>query len=261
MPFRPDHPKQLAGTYYRGNCERNPDLFNNGNYLTATFRIELCDSEHRPVAVGDPLPTGGLMVRVEIERAPGTAEVLFSKPMMASVFFSEKFYGYDSQESQEEPQQLETLEDAQRWVAYFPLGSPDAAGKMKGLIYMYTGRTDKGVIRGDPHYAIRYDLEIVDGKLGAESALWMNSFGNWAVATPEPPGKIPFREWFDYRPIPAIVGENSKDPKLLGVEEYVKKGLISPEAAAPGAAPAGSPQQGSGDSLSPADEQPPQKEE
>jgi hypothetical protein len=28
--------------------------------------------------------------------------------------------------------------------------------------------------------------------------------------------------------MPAISGENSQDPQLLGVDEYVKKGLIPP---------------------------------
>jgi hypothetical protein len=48
------------------------------------------------------------------------------------------------------------------------------------------------------------------------------------VADPTPPEKIPYAEWFDYRPIPAITGPNSTDPTVLGVDEYVKKGLIKP---------------------------------
>ena len=71
VPIRPDHPKQVAGTYYRGNCERNPSLFNNGNYLTATFRVSVCDSQHRDLQVGDAIPTDGLFVRMELERCRG----------------------------------------------------------------------------------------------------------------------------------------------------------------------------------------------
>ena len=70
-PIRPDHPKQVAGTYYRGNCERNPALFNGGNYLTAIFRISVCDSKHQSVQVGDPIPSDGLFVRMELERRRG----------------------------------------------------------------------------------------------------------------------------------------------------------------------------------------------
>lgn len=233
VPIRPDHPKQVAGTYYRGNCERNPALFNNGNYLTAIFHIQLCDSQRKAVQIGDEVPDGGLSVRVEIERAPGTADALFSKELMDSVFFSERFYLSESGKAKDQPLGLETLEDAKRWVVYFPIGSPDHAGKLEGLIYIYTGRVEDNTVRGEAHYGIRYTLAITDGKLAAESDLWMNSFGNSVVALPEPPGKIPYREWFDYRPLPVITGENSTDPKLLGVEEYVKKGLIKPPAVPP----------------------------
>jgi len=231
VPFHPDHPKQIAGTYYRGNCERNPALFNNGNYLTALFHIALCDVEHKVLEVGSPFPQGGLFVRIEIERAPGTADVLFSRELMASVFLSDKFHGNELEKLKEQPARLETLEEAKRWVAYVPTGSPDANGKLVGLIYMYTGRIENEMVRGDPHYGVKYDLSFVDGKLSAESELWMNSFGNGAFVQPELPGKLPYREWFDYRPIPAITGENSTDPKLRGVEEYIQKGLLKPEAA------------------------------
>jgi hypothetical protein len=113
-------------------------------------------------------------------------------------------------------------------VAFVPLRAPDNIGRVTGLVYLYTGRIDNHKIQGDPHYAIRYEVDFEDGKVTADSELWMNSFGNGVFALPEPPGKLPYREWFDYRPIPPITGENSNDPKLLGVDEYVKKGLIPP---------------------------------
>ncbi len=237
VPIRPNHPKQVAGTYYRGNCERNPALFNNGNYLTAIFRVELCDSQHKAVQIGDPAPDDGLFVRVEIERAPGTADALFSQELMASVFFSDTFYSSASETAKDQPLRLETLEPAKRWVVYFPIGKPDAMSKLTGLIYLYTGRIENETVRGDPHYGIKYTLVFQDGKLTKESDLWMNSFGNAVVTPPELPGKIPYREWFDDHPIPAITGENSKDPKLLGLEEYIQKGLIKREQAAPSQQP------------------------
>jgi mono/diheme cytochrome c family protein len=229
VPIRPDHPRQVAGTYYRGNCERHADLFNGGNYLTATFRIHLCDDNERAVGVGDPLPPGGLFLRVEIERAPGTADSLFSQQMMSSVFLSEEFY-YESKGAalRDRPTRLATLEESQRWAASVPIPLPASSGSRHGLVYLYTGRIDGDKIRGEPHYGIVYDLQFADGKLSADSDLWMNSFGNPTVAAPLHPDKIPFTEWFDYRPIPPIAGENSRDPKLLGTEEYEKKGLIAP---------------------------------
>lgn len=228
-PVRPDHPKQVAGTYYRGNCERNPELFNGGNYLTAIFRVNLCDAEHRPLDVGDPLPAGGVFVYVEIERAAGTTDQLFSTELMASVMLVKEFYEYPRAELKEEPVRLETLEPALRWGAYVPIGMPSETGKLEGVIYLYTGRIMNNELGGTLQYGVGYALEFLDGKLSAESNLWMNSFGNPAFAPPRPPGQLPYREWFDYRPLPVITGENSTDPKLLGVDEYIQKGLIKPE--------------------------------
>jgi mono/diheme cytochrome c family protein len=231
VPIRPDHPKQVAGTYYRGNCERNKELFNGGNYLTCTFRINLCDANSHPVEIGDSLPPGGLYARMEIQRAPGTPDSLFSKELMGSVFLSQTFYeDAASNKLRDRPARLETLAEGQRWAARVPLGPPGPQGALAGLIYVYTGRIDGDRVRGEPQYGIKYDLYAADGKLTAQSDLWMSSFGNGAVAPPTQPKLIPFREWFDYRPIPAITGANTKDPKLLGVDEYVKKGLIKPEA-------------------------------
>ncbi|HEV3137475.1 MAG TPA: hypothetical protein VGZ26_06215, partial [Pirellulales bacterium] len=129
---------------------------------------------------------------------------------------------------------LETLEEAKRWVSYVRLEKPDDRNKpWGGVIYIYTGRIERGTARGDPHCAIVYDLHFVEGKLTDDSDLWMNSFGNPAVNLPPQFNKIPYAEWFDYRPIPAITGPNSTDPKILGLEEYAKKGLIPPQPAAP----------------------------
>ena len=227
VPIRPDEPKQLARTYYRGNCERNPELFNGGNYLTATFHIRMCDAQDRTLDVGDA-PSEGMYLRIELVRAPGTPDDLFSKGMIDSVFLSEKYYEANSSELADLPIRLETLEEGQRWLARCPIEPPTAAKPAGGLIYLYTGRIEKGIARGDAHYGIRYDLDCKNGKLTADSNVWMGSFANAVVATPSPPGRIPYREWFDFHPIPAITGENSKDPKLLGIEEYVRKGLIPP---------------------------------
>lgn len=230
VPIRLDHAKAVRRTYYRGNCERNPKLFNKGNYLTATFHLNLCDAEGQPVNVGDAVPPGGLYVRVEIARAPRTADALFSEQLMASVFFSEAYYTSTSAELIDTPSHLKTVEEGQRWAARVPIGKPDAQRRLDGLIYLYTGRVEDGTARGQIRYGIGYDLKFDDGKLADGSDLWMSSFGVGAVATPTPAEKIPFNEWFDDQPIPEITGQNTKDPKLLGVQQYVDEGLIDPPA-------------------------------
>lgn len=230
QPVRPDHPHQVAGTYYRGNCERNPELFNGGNYLTSIFHVSLCDARHQDIVVGDLLPKDGLFVRIEIERAPGTADGLFSKEMMGSVYLSERFYDESHTKLEDEPERLQAESEGQAWVSYARVRLNDDHTQAVGLIYIYTGRIQEGTVRGEPHYAVKYDLRFAEGRLAGESDLWMSSFGNPAVVPPAPADKIPFREWFDFRPIPPIAGENSTDPKLLGFDEYVRKGLIKPPA-------------------------------
>jgi hypothetical protein len=228
-PVRRDRPKQIAGTYYRGNCERNPELFNGGNYLTAIFRVSLCDKDHRQLGVGQPLVDGGVFLRVEIERAPGTTDPLFSKALMASVVLVKNFYEAPNNRLTEKPSKLEILEPEQRWVAFVPIGTPQDGAALQGLVYIYTGGINDLKLEGTLQYGVQFVLQFAGGKLSPESDLWMDSFGNGAFTEPQPPGKLPYREWFDDRPMPVITGENSKDPKLLGVDDYVKKGLIKPD--------------------------------
>ncbi len=227
-PVRMDRPKRLAATYYRGNCERNPELFNNGHYLTSIFHVSLCDSQHQPLAVGDVVPRDGAFLRCEIERAPGTTDLLFSPEAMAAVLLTREHQESGDALLDEEPTRLETLEPAQRWVAYVPLGTPSEDKPWSGVVYVYTGQVKDGKLQGTLHYGIEYQLAVADGKLTDESDLWMDSFGNSVFAPPSPPGLLPYHEWFSDQPIPVIEGENSKDPKLLGVDEHVQKGLIKP---------------------------------
>lgn len=233
-PVRFDRPKQISGVYYRGNCERNEELFNGGNYLTSTFRIALVDAKHNEVSLGSPWPEKGLFVRMEIERAPGTTDALFSKELMDNVFLSEQFFEPGTNTTPEQPLvKLETLEVGQRWVAYAPVNAPDTKQMSQGLIYIYTGSSSDKAVRGEPHYAIRYDLSFAGGMLNGESDLWMNSFGNGAFEVPSVDKKLPYREWFDDQPLPTIVGTNTTDPKLLGIDERVEQGLISAPTAPP----------------------------
>ncbi|MEX0978487.1 MAG: c-type cytochrome domain-containing protein, partial [Pirellulales bacterium] len=228
-PVRPDRPKQITATYYRGNCERNPELFNGGNYLTAIFRVSLCDKDRRQLEVGKPLAEGGVFLRIEIERAPGTTDPLFSKEIMASVVLVKNFYGAPNNRLTETPSKLEILEPEKRWVAFVPIGTPQDGAALRGQVYIYTGRIDNDMLEGTLHYGVQFELQFVGGKFSSESDLWMDSFGNGAFSEPQPRGKLPYREWFDDRPMPVITGENSKDPKLLGVDDYIKKGLIRPD--------------------------------
>ena len=47
-----------------------------------------------------------------------------------------------------------------------------------------------------------------------------------------PAGTIPLHEWFDFRPIPEIVGDNTTDPELLGIPEHIPPSSAAAEQAA-----------------------------
>lgn len=226
MPFRPGHAKRLRGTYYRGNCERSPELFNYGNYLTAMFHVSLCDAAEKPIDFGDQVAGRELFVRFEIERAPNTTSRLFTEEIMNSVFLTPQIYSDESSPLLDQPIKLHHIAAEQRWAASVPIGAipPEVNDeKLSGLIYVYTGRVLDETIRGTMELGIRYDLAIAGGKLQNGSEVWLGSLTiNPAVARPQQ-GRIPTSEWFDHRPIPPITGENSQDPRLLGVEEHEKK--------------------------------------
>jgi hypothetical protein len=228
MPVHPKQPKQVSGIYYRGNCERNAALFNGGNYLTSIFRVALCDRGETPLHPGDAIPADGPYIRCEIERGPGTADQLFSPEGMGSVLFTKQHVESTEGKQDEEPVHLEVLETGQRWAAVIPLGKPDVTGAWSGVIYIYTGTYHEGRLAGSLHYGIGYEVSAVDGKVSPESDVWMDSFGNPVFAPPTPTDKLPYQEWFGTQPLPVITGENSKDPKLLGIDEHVRKGFIKP---------------------------------
>lgn len=231
VPFRPRHPKRLGGVYYRGNDERAPELFNGGFYRTATFHLSLCGDDARPVSLGQDVAGQELFVRLEIERAPQTASELFDQGTMESIFLSRQVVADGKQPGQDVPVPFTVLEQDRRWAASYPIGRLARSGRqsLEGFVYVYQGQVSEGVIEGNLHYGIRYDLVIDEGRLSRESDLWMGSLYQVGGLVIPPPGTIPLSEWFDFRPIPEIEGENSKDPRLLGIAQPAE---VSPPGAA-----------------------------
>ena len=64
------------------------------------------------------------------------------------------------------------------------------------------------------HYAVQFKLFVKDGIIQDDSDIWMGSLYR---STQTLFDKIPLSEWFSYKPIPVITGENTKDPALLGL--------------------------------------------
>jgi len=226
-PSRPKHPPRLGGTYYRGNDERSPALFNGGYYRTATMHVALCDGADRRLAWGDRFPTGDAFIRVEIERPPMATPTLFSPSIMARAFLSPCRTGVETEDLASLIFRFETLEQGERWAARFPLersaGSTAGDRSVAGDLFLYVALPRNDIIREQPHFGIRYRIAVKGGVIQSGSELWMGSLLHLAKLLYPPPARILPNEWFDFREIPVIVGSNSTDPKLLGVEEHRSK--------------------------------------
>ena len=234
IPPRPEHPAALSHVYYRGNCERNDELFNNGNYRTAEFHVSLRDTQGQLISIGDPVPGDGLVIHFELHRSPGTTPALFTEQVISSVFLSETIYKTDKQPTNvpEDVMHLTTLNADWKWSADYPIPDARLDGQLAGMIYVNKGRVASERVTAIPHYGIRYSLQIHDGRLDEGSEVWMGClFQSPAIAVRQT-NKVPFNQWFDHNPLPIIEGENTSDPTLLGIPEHVKGDLgETPDAA------------------------------
>jgi hypothetical protein len=148
---------------------------------------------------------------------------LFTPAIMDNVVVSPVAPGLKSPGLAEDVVGLEKLSGAESWVGYWPIRLPadKTSTTISGMFYVCQGRVDDDAVVGTAHYNVLYDLAIADGELQLGSNVQMGSLyrvGNLQAAIP---GMIQNNEWFDSRPIPVIAGENSDDPKLLGVGEHL----------------------------------------
>ncbi len=227
--IHPGHPPRLKSVYYRGNCERNPKLFNNGNYRTSTLHVALCDLTGKEINWGDPLPAA-LAVRFEIQRAPGATRQLFSDEIMSGVFLSSQHFDQMPKRREKPIRVLSPVVPGERWAAIYPIttGPINAQGELLGRVYVHAKGMgvagDEHELAAQCHYGIEYQIKIADGRIGEGSQLWANAiYLTGVVQWPAGPGNVPFNQWFDKDPIPEITGTNSTDPKLLGIPDHVKE--------------------------------------
>jgi len=227
IPAKPNLPKRIKGTLYRGNDERSVDLFNHGNYRTCSFNLSLCNKAGGDeIHPHDNLSSHTVFLRLEIVRAAFTSDLFFSDEQMTVIVVTKKpdpFLGYLT--PIEDGVSLHTTEPKQRWEAAFPLCSVAGRGREQhtGIVYVGEKRYIKNLLRSVSiagtrfHYAVQYDLVFEDGKITDDSDLWMGAlyrtrrFSQW---------KLPLHEWFSHEPIPELPGRNTEDPTLLGIDEY-----------------------------------------
>lgn len=232
VPRRPDTEARVSGSYYRGNDERSPRLFNNGNYRTATFHISLCDQHGQPVQAGDNLRGRDLFLKFEIDRPPFTPDFLYNEQMMGTMFLTsecDRFLGRTA--PVRDAVSLTETEPMQKWEALYPLRSADACccGRhCRGTVYVcekYFYQPKIAVFgkrRGGSrfHYGIRYDLTIDDNVLADSSDVYMGALYRTRKL---PTWRVPMTQWFSHEEIPVLPGENVSDPELLGINEHLAK--------------------------------------
>lgn len=231
-PRRPEGEPSLKSSYYRGNDERSPRLFNNGNYRTATFNISLVDDQGKELTEGDQITDRPLFVRLEIDRPPFTPDFLYNKEMMDTMFLTEQvdpFLGSSEEVADLVP--LSEIDTMQTWEALFPVESCGTCACSKdrsGTVYVcekyfktsripLVGRQQVGARY---HYGIRYDLKTEDGVLLPESNIYMGALYRTRKL---PTWRVPMTEWFSCEPIPVLPGENVQDAELLGIQDHKLK--------------------------------------
>ena len=226
VPKRPDVERRLQATFYRGNDERSPKLFNGGAYRTATFHLSIVDQHGQPVTSGDSVDDVRLFVRLEIERPPFTPDFLYSERLMSKMFLTRKCDRFLAEGDVPDRVNLTMIEDMQRWEAVFPLEKASSNGETRGIVYVseefrrppYWWSFDEKWIGSRFHYGITFRLVTSNGRLTDQSDLYMGclyrtrKFPNW---------KVPLSEWFSHEPIPELPNEpNTDDADLLGIEDY-----------------------------------------
>ncbi len=231
-PRRPDTEPRLKASFYRGNDERSPKLFNNGNYRTATFNVSLCDDAGAEVSFGDNIEGKDLFVKFEVDRPPFTPDFLYQKDVMDTMFLTaqcDHFLGRD--EAVQDAVGLTETEPMQKWTALFPIRRRDAcscSSECTGTVYIcekyfedskipFVGRRQLGARF---HYALRYDLSLKDGIVSPQSDLYMGALYRTRKL---PTWRVPMTQWFSHEPIPVLPGENVTDPTLLGITDHLAK--------------------------------------
>ncbi|WP_439621749.1 hypothetical protein [Gemmata sp.] len=206
-------PRGVRNTYYRGNDERSENLFNGGNYRTATFRVALKRADGPDAEPGEQVGGAALRVRFDVTRAPNTAANFFQADQMAGVFLAP----LEAREK-EEVHLLKPTEAGQKWAAEVPLGPVEGTGyqRVSGVWGVCVGEPKRGAGGAMIHYYVQAVLHVQDGVLLPESAVWMVA----VYPSPILHGPRADGEWFSDRPIPEIPdGKNATDPKLLGLPE------------------------------------------
>lgn len=231
---KPPKPRRMAGpnairrTYYRGNDERTPRLFNGGRYRTTTFDIGLVAGGAwvEPGATVNPAELG---IRVAFRRGPSTPDFFWVPKRMARAYLTMDAAPFAGRfEPVADRVGLTTDEPMQRWSAVYPVGAlvktaPGDRRHAHGIVYLCEERYRVGqLVGGRFHYGIEFDLHLdADGVLLKASDVWMNAT---YVGRKFAKHQIPPEEWFSDRPIPEKPKPDDATPEELGLTDYEEPG-------------------------------------
>lgn len=205
-------PRSLKKTYFRGNDERSDEMFNGGNYRTVTFHTWLEDAAGKPLDYGDVIFTEEgepieLSVHVQFVRSPDTSSGYFTEKYMKRMYLTKssgEFLGRD----EPVPDRVDWVMSVEnrQWEGVIRINPPSEEtlqsrdGIYTGIVYLCEDRYEGSkMIGGRFHYAIEYRLLTEDGKLSAESDLWMGAtYRGRAFAELQ----IENEEWLSLTPLP-----------------------------------------------------------
>lgn len=219
LPVRPRHARGLQKTYYRGNCEKNDALFNQGNYRTATFELRLVNGLGDVVVPGQSIADVDVFIEFTMTRANGAAEELFSPGVIKNIALAAVTEEGKPLDDDSQFVRLTEVEEGRQWRLNFPLAVMRDEEGIFGKIFVYHGRTE-GELSGAPHYAVVAEVPFEEERVGGDADIWMASTFFPPAAQLPVESQVTPGEWFDVRPIPEIEGRNTDDPKLLGIEEH-----------------------------------------
>ncbi len=211
-PFPHDSGPSLKKRYYRGNDERDPELFNGGNYLTCTFDIAVVDETGTVLEPGTRRPER-CFVDLKITRAPFTADVLYSDRIMEQVFATSQFE-LPGLLTVSDRVNLKSVEKDQVWELRYPIDPNEESGPIYLWHVNLWGADAVPVL----HYAIHYNFESVDGMIGEAADV---RFGALRLTTPVIRYQMPIEEWLRTTPFPELEKPGPADPKKLGIDEHV----------------------------------------
>lgn len=201
--------------YYRGNDERDPSMFNGGNYLTCTFDLAIVDQDGNQLHPGDPVSEVAF-VEFRIRRAPHTVDILYSDRIMKQVFVS-KQHTLASIVTAPDRVNMQAVEKDWEWRTRYPLTQNEIG--LENWIYVWHVNLWDNDLVPLLHYAIKINLLEHDGTIAPNSNV---SLGALRLTTPLIKFQMPLDEWLSTKPFPELPNDDLFNPALSGAQDYIK---------------------------------------